>query len=329
MNDSISTPNSKARLYAKVAAVMADVKRLEKRGTNAHFKYDFVTAEDVKDLIRPLLAKHQLALFPTIEGIEREPRDKGQTLTRLAVAFTLACGESGETVTSLWHGEALDNQDKGINKALTAVLKYYLINTFQVSTGDEADPDAGQVAPQGAAQGLLQQIVALYRDMRPDVEDDDITILNRLFDNVCGENSPFTQENAGRVLVVLASKRTKQQLQATNGNGHPEQAESVSEPATLLDQACLYVRERVAGLESDDARYKGAATVKQVASLKSLLQSLGFAGTDEELAGIVALLVRGLTIEEPLKRSEFDALYKLFTEERFACFVSDLQATPA
>lgn len=221
MEEQQANPNPKARLYAKIANVMADVKRVEKRGRNDHFKYDFVTAEDVKDLVRPLLAKHGLALLPTIEGMERETKGN-QVLTRLTVSFTLACGETGETVTSLWHGEALDNQDKGINKALTAVLKYYLINTFQVSTGDEADPDAGQGTPQSApASGeITKEILKFYRQLQPEARKEDGEILELLFDWACGKGSPFSQENAVRVLARLSAKA----LEALRDNGRKQDA---------------------------------------------------------------------------------------------------------
>jgi|GEM_PF-4547377 len=55
--------------------------------------------------------------------------------------YTLACGDTGATITTRWTGEAADSQDKGINKAATAALKYWLLKTFLISTGDE-DPDA-------------------------------------------------------------------------------------------------------------------------------------------------------------------------------------------
>jgi hypothetical protein len=140
--------NENAVLYAKLAAVMSQLKRLKKKGFNQHFKYKFVSDADVLDTLRKLLAEKNIAVFASMTGFEQVDGGKTssggqQVKTRAHFEFTLACGDSGATVTSSWYAESLDTSDKGLNKAATAALKYWLLKTFLLSTGDEADdPDA-------------------------------------------------------------------------------------------------------------------------------------------------------------------------------------------
>jgi len=51
-----------------------------------------------------------------------------------------ADSETGASITVTWIGEAMDGQDKGVNKALTAAVKYGLLKTMLASTGED-DPD--------------------------------------------------------------------------------------------------------------------------------------------------------------------------------------------
>jgi hypothetical protein len=78
-------------------------------------------------------------------GVERTPgvtKGGGASMTTIAhMRFTLVCGETGETMACDWFGESTDYGDKSVNKAATAAEKYWLINTFLLST---TEPDADE-----------------------------------------------------------------------------------------------------------------------------------------------------------------------------------------
>lgn len=133
----------RAGLYRKIAAVTAAVERIPKHGRNQHFGYDYALESDITDGLRGLLAEHGVAcLPPTVLHWERgEPDARNNSLTRVQYRFGLADCETGETVESLWWGEAQDNADKAFNKAATSAAKYWLLKTFLIATGD--DPDDG------------------------------------------------------------------------------------------------------------------------------------------------------------------------------------------
>ncbi len=139
-----------ASLFAKLARVASKIGNLEKTGTNTHFNYKFVEENAVSDTVRRLLSDEGIAFFASMDHVEintiSTPNSKGgETLTIHAVCtftFTFADGETGATFACRWHGEAKDQQDKAINKAATAALKYYLLKNFMISTGKRKDdPD--------------------------------------------------------------------------------------------------------------------------------------------------------------------------------------------
>lgn len=165
-NETYNEVAARASLYAKLARVMSQLGRIPKTGHNKHFDYAFATDADISDAIRSKLAEEKVAFFAEMltsdqETITRETKYGPKTTYRTVAtfAFTFADGETGATMTTKWSGESLDEQDKGLNKAATAALKYFLLKTFILSTGDpKDDPDedvntsAGTPAPLPFAQ---------------------------------------------------------------------------------------------------------------------------------------------------------------------------------
>ena len=126
-------------LYAKMVRVMAQMERVPKRGHNSHFHYDFVTDADVLDSVRAALVAEGIALFVSFN--EAVKQEKGVTVGSFTLTF--ADAETGQTHAVNWVGEGQDTQDKGAAKAATSAVKYALLKTFLISTGDSADdPDA-------------------------------------------------------------------------------------------------------------------------------------------------------------------------------------------
>jgi hypothetical protein len=151
MSDATSSP----RLAAKLASMIGAVSGVEKRGWNPSHKYHYVTAIDVYEATRDLMAKHnvillQRALLDRVERVDR-PTKYGGTMTniRMGWEFVWVCGDTGETISVPWLSEAEDGQDKGPNKAATAARKYFLISQLQIPVDQIAqeDADAGHQAP--------------------------------------------------------------------------------------------------------------------------------------------------------------------------------------
>lgn len=139
---------SKATLYAKLARVTGKVQRIQKNGWNDFHKYYYATASDIYDGVRAALAEENVAFLVDMVKAERDGKR-----TKLEFDFTFACGDTGAVKVCRWESESDDNGDKGINKASTFAVKYFLIATFLIATGDVADdPDAAAPTDDKAAK---------------------------------------------------------------------------------------------------------------------------------------------------------------------------------
>ena len=156
------TPNS---LYAKMAAIMAAIPGLgkDKQMTGGRLNYKYVSDAQVYMTVRKLLIEHKIALLASMTGSHQEryelgeyngkPQDKFHT--RAQFEFILVDSETGDQVACTWESESEDSSDKGLNKCATAALKYWLLKTFLIPTGDDPDMFAGdddEDPPQNAPQ---------------------------------------------------------------------------------------------------------------------------------------------------------------------------------
>lgn len=120
----------------KILDVSSEIGVIQKGGTNQHFNFKFQAWDDVVPAVRDACVKHGLAILPSCELIERVG---DRTTIRLTV--TLMDVDNDAVMTVNWVGEALDKQDKGVQKAITSAEKYLLLKLFLIPTYGE-DPDA-------------------------------------------------------------------------------------------------------------------------------------------------------------------------------------------
>ncbi|QPC82095.1 ERF family protein [Phototrophicus methaneseepsis] len=138
-------------LFAKMASIMGELKRLPKNGYNSYHRYEYATDADVLDTIRQKMAEYNIAFFASMvdHNYEEITTNDGKTAYHIIVKleFTFACGDTGQTMTLPWRGESIDTNDKGTSKAATTGEKYFLLKTFMLSTGDVQD-DADNTSPE-------------------------------------------------------------------------------------------------------------------------------------------------------------------------------------
>lgn len=131
-------------LAAKMVQIMADVDRLPKDATNDFHRYQYTSDAQVYNAVRKAMIAHGVAVYAKMPDAEQTASEtakgKPQVHTLAKFVFVLVDAESGEREECPWMSEADDQNDKGINKTATAALKYWLLKTFIVPTGD--DPDA-------------------------------------------------------------------------------------------------------------------------------------------------------------------------------------------
>lgn len=145
---------ARATLYRKISKVTAAVGRIAKNGRNEFHKYNYATESDITDGLRALLEEHGLAFLPpSVIAWERDATDtaKGGPRTRVQMEFAIACCDTGELYTAMVWGEGQDSGDKGFYKAYTGAVKYFLMKTFLIATGDDPEHDTRPPARNGSS----------------------------------------------------------------------------------------------------------------------------------------------------------------------------------
>ena len=152
-----------AKLAGAIAAVMAEIKPVEKSGWNDFYKYNYAKMGDLSIELTPLMGRHGIVVFQN--EVDRAMFDEGKVIS-VRYQFTVV-HSSGEiwperpliTGMSRCRDSKGGFDDKAFNKADTAARKYFLLSLFQIPTDDEhpdTDGDGGgqqQRAPQQRPQG--------------------------------------------------------------------------------------------------------------------------------------------------------------------------------
>ena len=146
----VATPEDPARLNLrqKLAEVRRRIGYIQKRGHNERFNYSYVTAADIAGSVGDILAELGVVVIPRLEDISYESavgRGEATRMARVVMAYTFADVDSGEEIIAKVAGQGLDPGDKAPYKAMTGALKYALLQSFLLATGDDPEderPDA-------------------------------------------------------------------------------------------------------------------------------------------------------------------------------------------
>ncbi|MFJ3699463.1 ERF family protein [Streptomyces sp. NPDC090052] len=130
-------------IHQLMALVMRDVRNVGKDGYNANMKYSFRGVDDFIGALAQPLRDHGVVMMTEILDFETSVRGK-MNAVHMRVAFHFY-GPAGDKVTASTLGEASDSADKASNKAMSAALKYALMQTFMIPVDagslDDGDRD--------------------------------------------------------------------------------------------------------------------------------------------------------------------------------------------
>lgn len=137
-------------IYSLIPKVMGEVGAIGKGKRNVQQGYMFRGIDDVYQALQGPLVTHGLFYVPRVISETREERtSKGGGLliyTTLRVRFTLYAPD-GSSVSAVMSGEAMDSGDKSTNKAMSAALKYFLLQTFCIPTEEAKDSEHDSPEP--------------------------------------------------------------------------------------------------------------------------------------------------------------------------------------
>jgi len=159
-----------------IASVMADIPKLEREETNKHANYKFASIDDFLDAVRPLCAKHKLAIvqdeasFTIVQTVDKY--GKPSDWLQMGFAYTVAtAGVSwGPVMRSIMVRADMGSQAFGAAQSYS--LKQFMRSLFQISTGDGEDADsheqssiASAAAKPAFVDGPAKNKSALDRDI--------------------------------------------------------------------------------------------------------------------------------------------------------------------
>lgn len=162
-----------AQLQQKKNALRKALKErgvLKRGATNQYDKYSYFSEAQYKELFTELLSSCGLEMkfdeieYQTFEGPEKQANGRMPKLE-----FTLFDIETGFYETTTITGEGIDKGDKAGYKAYTGALKYFLADTFMVSTGDDPEKDSpahkmNTVAERKASPKQIDLLCRIYSD---------------------------------------------------------------------------------------------------------------------------------------------------------------------
>ena len=155
-------------IYKKMSEVMSEIGFIGKDKTNSAQGFKFRGIDQFINTLYPALIKHGVFITPRCTKEEHQlvevVRSSGKAGIDKHVSIQMEYdfyAEDGSKVTvGPIPSEGLDSGDKATNKALSAALKYALIQTFSVPTEDmeEADKDSPVISPKDAPAVKPQRV---------------------------------------------------------------------------------------------------------------------------------------------------------------------------
>lgn len=137
-------------IYKKMSEVMKDVGPISKDQKNTVQGFKFRGIDQFVNALYPALTKHSVFMTPRvissnydIKEVERSSGKKGiDKHVSLLVEYDFFAEDGSKVTVGPVASEGVDSGDKATNKALSAALKYALIQTFSIPTEDMADGDS-------------------------------------------------------------------------------------------------------------------------------------------------------------------------------------------
>jgi hypothetical protein len=199
-------------LRQKLAVVRRRISYVQKRGHNERKNYSYVTAADIAGAVGDILAELGVVVVPRLESISHEPARTGRSevehVARVVMAYTFMDVDTTEEITVKVAGEGLDAGDKAPYKAMTGALKYALLQSFLLATGDDPEDErADSRAALGPERVITAEQVSELRQLIEETGTELERVLAYYRISALGE---MTEGSYRRALEVLSRKLAKQ-----------------------------------------------------------------------------------------------------------------------
>lgn len=146
MNDT-DTTQAVPTIYQALALVMRDVMPVGKNQTNQAQKYKFRGIDDLMSAVAGPMRNHGVFLLPTVVDSRTERRGEKMTAVYLTMRYRFY-GPAGDYIEATVPGEAADFADKATNKAMSAALKYLLLQVLMIPVDAKSIDDGDRNHPE-------------------------------------------------------------------------------------------------------------------------------------------------------------------------------------
>ena len=203
---------SQLNLREKFAEVRRRLGYVQKRGHNERHNYNYVTAADLAGSVGDILAELGVVVIPQLQSISTEtPRSSSERIARIVMNYRFVDARSGEELTVRVAGEGADAGDKAPYKAMTGALKYALLQSFLLATGDDPEDERSDSrAALGAERVITPEQV---RELQGLIEETGTEIERVLAYYRVAALSEMTEGPYRRALELLNRKLAKQSSQ--------------------------------------------------------------------------------------------------------------------
>lgn len=131
-------PQERKNIYQRIHAVMEKVDYVQKEAKKNGMQYSFVSHDSVTAAVRPHLVTEGVIYFPQNLTYKQ---DGNRTEVTLDLEFTCVDNPQDKLIVPAF-GFGIDSQDKGPGKAVSYAVKYALLKTFGLETGDDPERDS-------------------------------------------------------------------------------------------------------------------------------------------------------------------------------------------
>lgn len=139
-----------------IAAVMADIPKLEREETNKHANYKFASIDDFLDAVRPLCAAQRLVIeqdeinFEIIQTTDKYGKASDWLLMKHGYTLAVDGNKRGPIMRSIMVRADMGSQAFGAAQSYS--LKQFMRSLFQISTGDDESDTSEQSSIAGTVK---------------------------------------------------------------------------------------------------------------------------------------------------------------------------------
>lgn len=129
-------------IFKAISAINKEIEAVSKDKKNQQQGYKFRGIDDMYNALHDLFAKHNVFITSEVLNSKREFRETksgGNVVYTVSTCKFNFYTSDGSFVSSTLDGEAMDSGDKSTNKAMSAALKYALMQMFLIPTEERLD----------------------------------------------------------------------------------------------------------------------------------------------------------------------------------------------